>query len=128
MLIVPFIHKITNVNDMIIHAIRILTIGGKELWEESDESGESHNILEANDIYYKKMIQHDNIHLYEVDIEKTDIHDIYKWSDIHMNTDTFCWRDYVFFIGKKNEDWLHHPKNEKIGKIYVHDFLKLIGI
>jgi len=132
MLIVPFIHKITNVNDMIIHVIRILTIGGNELWEESnelwEESNEIDNILELNDIYYKNIIRHNNLYLYEVDIEKTDINDIYKWSDINMNDTTFCWKDYVFFIGKKNENWLNHLKNEKIGNIYVNDFLKLIGI
>ena len=110
---------------MNVHNIRLLTIGGKYIWEES---GDINDILSSNDIYHKNTILSDNIHLCEVDIEKTNINDMYKWSDIHMNTDTFCWRDYVFFIGKKNEHWLHHPKNEKIGKIYVNDFLKLIGI
>ena len=116
MIIIPFIHKITNEKDMNIHSIRVLTVGGKDLWEES--KGSVKKILESNAIYSKKTKKKDNVYLCEVDTVKTDIHDIYKWSELDINdNETFCWRDYIFLRGKNNECWLQHPKSEIIPKI-----------
>jgi len=113
MIIVPFIHKVTNEKDMNIHSIRILTIGGKNLWEES--KGSVKKLLQSNGIYSKKTKKKDNVYLCEVDTIKTDIHDIYKWSELDINdNETFCWRDYAFFKGTNNECWLQYPKNEMI--------------
>ena len=99
MLIVPFIHKITD-ETIYVHNIRILTIGGTNLWEEPD-SIPINEILSSNGIYSKNIKKIDNIYLCEVDTEKTDINDIYKWSEININDMTFCWKDYIYFIGKK---------------------------
>lgn len=116
MIIIPFIHKVTNEKDMNVHSIRVLTVGGKELWEES--KGSVKKILESNGIYSKKTKKSDNVYLCEVDTVKTDIHDIYKWNELDINdNETFCWRDYVFLKGKNNECWLQYPKNEMILKI-----------
>jgi len=123
-MIIPFIHKVTCEKDMNIHNIRILTIGGKKLWEEC---GDIEEILNINNIYGNiKTI--DDIYLCEVDIEKTDIHDIYKWSEIDINdTETFCWRDYVYFIGKNKEYWLS-PQNEKLGDLAIDKILELMKV
>lgn len=134
MLIIPFIHKITNEKDMNIHNIRILTIGGKYLWEEQAKAKskaiikEIHAILKTNDIYSNNIRYNPeyNMYLCEVDINKTDINDIYKWSEIDIDTDTFCWRDYIHFIGKNNDYWLYPPKNEKLGDISIRYILEKV--
>jgi hypothetical protein len=108
MLIVPYIHKVTNQNNINIHSIRILTIGGKQIWEEKDSLNIDKDILNPNDIYRKNdIIKIDKkLILCEVDMEKTNINDIYKWSEIDINdNETFCWRDYIYFIGNDNENW-----------------------
>lgn len=124
MIIIPFIHKVTYEKNMNIHNIRILTIGGKKVWEEC---GNIEEILNLNNIY-GNIETIDDIYLCKVDIEKTDIHDIYKWSEIDINdTETFCWRDYVYFIGKNKEYWLS-PQYEKIGDLRIDKLLELIKV
>lgn len=123
MLIIPFIHRIVNEKNMNVHNIRILTIGGRYLWEET---GDINDILNQNGIYCNN-IQSDNIYLCEVDTEKTNVNDIYKWSEIDINdTETFCWKDYIYFVGKNNECWLNIPKSEKLGNTNVNTILQLI--
>jgi hypothetical protein len=122
MLIVPFIHKITEEKDMNIHNIKILTIGGKYLWEESEEPT---RILHSNNIYSKHIVHYDNTYLCEVDLEKTDMNDMYHWNELDINdNETFCWRNYIYFSGKNKECWLQYPKSEKMGDIIN----KIIGI
>ena len=53
---------------------------------------------------------------------------IFCTSTIAINDDTFCWRDYIHFIGKNKECWLHLPKDEKIGNIHIHKLFERIGI
>lgn len=125
MLIVPFIHKITTGDEMNVHNIRILTVGGKQLWEESNKSDIDTDILNPNDIYRKNTVKFDkNTYLCEVDTEKTNVNDLYKWSEIDINdNETFCWRDYVYFTGKNNKCWLNIPKNEKIGNVNINKLI-----
>lgn len=126
MLIVPFIHKVTNNIFFDIHTIRILTVGGKSLWEEPDGLNIDKDILNPSDIYRtKNTIKIDkNIHLCEIDLKKTNMDDIYKWSEIDLNdNETFCWRDYVYMVGKNEESWLNIPKNEKLGNTCVNKIL-----
>ena len=136
MIIIPFIHIITNEKNMNVHNIRILTIGGKYVWEESgweesgrEESGwkESSNvndILNQNDIYCSNTIMFDNVYLCEVDIKKTNINNMFKWSEIDINdSETFCWKDYIYFVGKNNDCWLHLPKCEKIDNIDINKII-----
>ena len=41
--------------------------------------------------------------------------------EIDINdTKTFCWKDYIYIIGKDNECWLNYPKSEKIGNIDIN--------
>ena len=128
MLIVPFIHKITVEKDMNIHNIRILTIGGKYLW---NETGSKKNIeskyLNHNDIYCNNIGKIDNMYLCKVDTEKTNITDLYKWNEIDINdNDKFCWRDYIYIIGKNKECWLNLPKNEKIDTININKIIAYV--
>ena len=79
MLIVPFIHKVSNNNNFDVHNIRILTLGGKNLWEEKDGLNIDKDILNPSDIYRNKntIIVDKKMYLCEVDMKKTNINDIY---------------------------------------------------
>lgn len=129
MLIVPFIHKVSNNNNFDVHNIRILTLGGKNLWEEKDGLNIDKDILNPSDIYRNKntIIVDKKMYLCEVDMKKTNINDIYKWNEIDINDqETFCWRDYLFFMGKNGESWLNIPKNEKIGNVSINKIIKSV--
>ena len=128
MLILPFIHKIVNNNTFEVNIIKVLTIGGYTLWEEKNTLNIDTDILNPNDIYRKnKVINFDkNLHLCEVDIEKTIISDFYKWEEISLNdTEIFCWKSFYYFTGD-NMCWLEPPTSEKIGKYNVNDLIKMI--
>lgn len=131
MFIIPFIHNIfketqSNIN---IHTIKILTIGGKQLWEENNNLDIDHDILIPNDIYRIGDISKigKNLKLCKVDTSKTNINDYYKWEEISINdTDTFCWRTYIQIIDNNNYNWLNIPDNEKLGKILLRDIIDAI--
>ena len=130
MFIVPFIHKITQETNFLVHSIKILTVAGKNLWEEDDSLHIDTDILNSNDIYRKgspiKMMNK-NLTLCEVDIQKTNINDFYKWSDISLeDTETFCWRNYIYISGDKDESWLNIPKNQKLSDIDISKLILII--
>lgn len=119
MFIVPFIHKkMSDNNQFNIHIITILTVGGKELWEEDDSLDIDNDILIPNDIYRKNDIIVDNtLRLCEVDSNKTAVDDFYKWSEININDrDRFCWRSFVILLNKK-ENWLNVPQTISLSTI-----------
>ena len=128
MLILPFIHKQTSQNNIDIHCVRILTIGGKYVWEEKEILDIDIDILNPNDIYRKNTIKYDKTtFLCEIDTEKTDINDIYRWNEIDINDkETFCWRDYYYFSGPNKENWLNIPSSEKIGNININKLIPFI--
>jgi hypothetical protein len=126
MLILPFIHKVYNKNLIKIHTIHILTVGGKQLWEESDNV-DIQDILMSNDIYLKhdNIIKHNNIVLCNIDSVKTKIEDFYMWEETSLHdVDIFCWRKFIYLEGMNKENWLEIPKSEKLG---IHSLNKIIG-
>jgi hypothetical protein len=125
MLIVPYIHKIIQRNNIKIHKISILTVGGKDLWEESNELDINTDILNMNDIYSKYLYKiGNNIILCDVDDVKTNVRDMYNWKEITLNeNDMFCWRDYYLFVGSNDSNWLNISKKEKIGNMSVRNLL-----
>lgn len=135
MFIIPFVHTViqqnninqTNIN---VNIIKILTIGGKSLWEENDKSLDIDNdILKPNDLYLKGQIikLNKNTCLCEIDTVKTKIDDFYKWEELaYTDNDTFCWKRYVQLIDNKNNNWLNIPNNEKLGTIPVKTIINKI--
>lgn len=126
MFIVPFIHKITTENNIHIHSISVLTIGGKTLWEEKASLHLDRDILNPNDIYRKgpPFSAEKSVQLCEVDTEKTHVHEFYKWNELSLSdTETFCWRTFLFLLGSKSESWLTSPKNEKLGHLDIGKLL-----
>jgi len=112
MFILPYIHKKTTINTITVNSYTILTIGGKELWQE--DSNHIKQIIEENDIYTDSIIKKDNIYICKVNQEKTNISDFYKWNEI---TDSkFCWRTLYTF--GENQLWLPHPHETMSGYSY----------
>lgn len=133
MFIVPFIYKITTENNINVHSITILTVGGKQLWEETDKTLKlDRDILEPNEIYRRApafSINKDanKVEFCEVDTEKTRIADFYKWSELSLaDTETFCWRTFTHLLGQSGECWLTAPKQEKLGKYDIDKLIKTI--
>jgi hypothetical protein len=131
MFIVPFTHNIVkhNQNNINIHIIRILTVGGRQLWEENSKLDVDNDILIPNDIYRTGDIIKfgRNIKLCKINTNKTNINDYYKWDEISINdTDTFCWRTIIQFIDINNNNWLNIPYNEKIDRFLLNDIINTI--
>jgi hypothetical protein len=129
MFIVPFTHDIVDQNTIKINIVRILTIGGSALWEENNSLHLDNDILNPNDIYRrnKPLKFNKNTYLCEVDCEKTNISDFYKWEEIELNdSETFCWRTYIYLTGSDNMTWLDIPETEKINNYLVRDIVRAI--
>jgi hypothetical protein len=131
MFIIPFTHNMIKQshNNINIHTIKILTIGGRQLWEENSNFDIDNDILTPNDIYrigdIKKLGK--NIKLCQIDSSKTNIDDYFKWEEININdNETFCWRTYIQIIDTYNHNWLNIPDSEKFGKILVRDIIDTI--
>jgi hypothetical protein len=122
MLIVPFIHNILHKNNIQVNIIKILTIGGRYIWEEDDSIDLDTDILNSNDIYRKGQIIKlgNNLQLCEVDTIKTNIQDFYKWEELTIeDIDTFCWRTFIYLTGNSGDNWLDIPENEMLSKYKI---------
>ena len=108
MFIIPFIHKTKQVNNMIIHVIQVLTIGGVTLWKENASLALEADILHPNDIYLEaKPFQWKDVNFCKVDTHKTDMNDFYQWTEIPKQSDMFCWRTFYTFGNQQACDsWL----------------------
>ncbi len=130
MLILPFIHNVvTNNKYFNVNTIKLLTVGGQNLWEEKNTLHIDNDILNPNDIYRKSSpIKYDKkLQLCEVDVEKTNISDFYKWDELPLNdTETFCWKTYYYLSGSNDICWLEAPDTERIGSYNIKDLIKTI--
>jgi hypothetical protein len=129
MLIIPFIHNVVDQNSIQIHTIKVLTIGGRGIWEEDNSLNLDKDILNPNDIYRKgTTIKFDKqLQICEVNSEKTKITDFYKWDEIAFeDTETFCWRTYVYLSGNGSANWLDIPVSEILGKYKIRDLIAKI--
>lgn len=129
MLIIPFIHNVVDQNSIQIHTIKVLTIGGRGIWEEDNSLNLDKDILNPNDIYRKgTTIKFDKqLQICEVNTEKTKITDFYKWDEIAFeDTETFCWRTYVYLSGNGSANWLDIPISEILGKYKIRDLIAKI--
>jgi hypothetical protein len=128
MFILPFIHEVTAQAPLTVHTIKMLTVGGQDIWEEADNLKINKDILNPNDIYTKsKPIKLDKtLRLCAVDTNKTPVADFYKWNELAADDrDTFCWRTFVY-IASDNDSWLAIPVTEMLGKYQVRDIVREI--
>jgi hypothetical protein len=128
MFIVPFIHNVINHNNIKIHNIKLLTIGGKYLWEEDNNLDIDTDILNPNDIYRKNdIIKFKQLMLCNTDTNKTNISEFYKWDEINVDDkEIFCWRKYIYLSGNDDSVWFDIPTTEKLGKYLVKDIINII--
>ena len=131
MLILPFIHNVISNNttsNFQINVIKVLTIGGNTIWEEDSSLHIDNDILHPNDIYRKEEpINYDNhLQLCEVDINKTNISEMYNWNECELNdSNIFCWRTFYYFTNNKS-CWLEPPNNEKLGNYTIKELIGAI--
>jgi len=130
MFIVPFIHKVTTHNDINVNVIQILTVGGKNLWEENNSLNIDTDILAPNDIYRTGKITKlgKKVQLCEVDTQKTNINDFYKWEEIDVNDrETFCWRTFIVLLGNNGSNWLDTSAYDVLDGYSVKELSSAIG-
>jgi hypothetical protein len=123
MILLPYLHTITSVNQIPVHSYMILTIGGKQLWKEDLEEDSVEQILVNNDLYVDSIKHHGDVCLCRINTEKTKMADFYKWSEI-TDPDIFCWRTLYTFGEQQN--WLPHPFI-KIGTLSYQTICTLIS-
>jgi len=123
MILLPYVHTITSVNQIPVHSYMILTIGGKQLWKEDLEEDSVEQILVNNDLYVDSIKHRGDVCLCRINTEKTKMADFYKWSEI-TDPDIFCWRTLYTFGEQQN--WLPHPFI-KIGTLSYQTICTLIS-
>jgi hypothetical protein len=116
-----------------VNVIKILTIGGKYLWEESDGLSIEADILEPNGIYIvdtPNCIFHSSRQTYylcKVDIHKTALNEFYNWNEISItDEETFCWKSYTQLMDNDKNTWLSIPDTVMIGDMKVSTILDII--
>jgi hypothetical protein len=121
MILLPYIYHVTTLQSIPVHSYTILTIGGTQLWTESDSTVT--DILECNDLYTDHVTETPDICLCSINTDKTVLTDFFKWNEI-SDSDTFCWRTLYTFGEKQN--WLPHP-NDYIGDYSYQQLCDLIA-
>jgi hypothetical protein len=119
----------TKENNMCIHCISILTIGGKYLWEEHPSLDIDHDILETNDLFRKgPLISLSNdMTICEIDPKRTNINDFFMWNELpHEDDSTFCWKKYYYLSSDKKECWLQIPNHQRLSHMNVQTILDSI--
>jgi len=116
---------------MLVNLIKILTIGGKYLWEESENFDINTDILEPNDIFVKNPPKiaplFSSYYLCEVDTNKTSLNDFYKWDELQItDEETFCWRSYTYLTDNASNIWLPIPDITTLSGHKVSDIISAI--
>lgn len=113
---------------MLVNVIKILTIGGKYLWEEDNNFDINTDILEPNGIFVKSQPKNPSsfpsYYLCEVDTTKTALNDFYKWDELPItDEETFCWRSYTHLTDTYNNIWLPIPDTTTLSACKVSDII-----
>jgi hypothetical protein len=130
MYIVPFIIKTNTLNLMKITSIKLLTIGGHSLWEEYT-TATVETILTINDLHMSDLhtltlsTSEKECHLCEIDTDKTNMDDFYKWDELNPHTDTFCWRTF-YLIGNDHDSTSWLPMSDS-DNFYKESLLAILG-
>jgi hypothetical protein len=131
MFIIPYIRKTTAYNNIQVNVIKILTIGGKYLWEESDDLNIYQDALEPNGIFttnksYTCVALH-NYYLCEVDTSKTILTDFYRWEELPVtDEETFCWKTYTHLTDADKNSWLQIPDTTMLSSCKVSTIINVV--
>lgn len=106
MILLPYYTKDTPITGThaTIRTIFLLTVGGKEVWEEEDVLRIVEDVLEPNGLYLSantvpRCVSDDmdrgSIYACPIDPIRTAVHDFYRWSELPKEDDTtICWRPF----------------------------------
>jgi hypothetical protein len=132
MFIIPYIRRTTTHNNILVNVIKILTVGGKDLWEETDAALDIKNdILKPNGIFIKSapynVPSSPHLHYCEVDSDKTALADFYKWEEISpTDNETFCWKTYIYLMDADKNVWLPVPETDRLTDYKVSTIIDAI--
>lgn len=131
MFIIPFTHVIKKENNIIIHVIKLLCIGGRDLWEEFDTNNIAKDILEPNSLFCTTTpfinLKGQDIFICEIDGTKTTMSDFYNWEEISLDdNETFCWKKIIHITDTNQNTWLPIPDSEKMSNFKVKDIIQAI--
>jgi hypothetical protein len=129
MYIIPYIRTVSTLNGIQVSVYRILTEGGINLWQESDELIPllENFVLETNGIYLKRRpVVCNELYICEVDDAKTAIDDFYVWNELSIDDkSTTCWRTFYVFDESNNGTWLPtNPTSEKLSHYNCDDIVR----
>jgi hypothetical protein len=131
MFIIPFTHTIKKEKNIIIHIIRLLCVGGKDLWEEFETENISRDILEPNSLFCTATpfikFKGQNIFICEIDDKQTNMSDFYNWDEISLDDqESFCWKKIIHITDMDKKTWLPIPETEKMSNFKVKDIINAI--
>lgn len=118
-------------NNMYVNVIKILTIGGRYLWEEEDSLDIYQDVLEPNGIFIKSNTYNHsllpNYYLCEVDTDKTVLTDFYKCEELPVtDEETFCWKTYTQLTDINKNIWLPVPDTVTLSNYKVSSIIGAI--
>jgi hypothetical protein len=131
MFIIPYIRKTTTHNNVLVNVIKILTVGGRYLWEEPDELNICKDALEPNGIFITTtpytIPYLASCYLCEVDPIKTTLTDFYKWEELPItDEETFCWKTYTHLTDSDKNTWLPIPNMNLLSNYKVSSIISAI--
>lgn len=99
MYLVPYIHTKIKCGDVFLHSLQVfLADGGNSFWKTEESAPTLETIrkeyCEENGIYVKKIQVAKQFAFCEVDGQRTNLNDFYKWNETKQE----CWRMFSFFV------------------------------
>lgn len=131
MFIIPFTHTIKIERNIKVNIIKILTIAGKDLWEETSDMDIQNDILIPNGLFSLDKtpifkLKGLDVYMCEIDTLKTNMNDFYNWNEINIQSEDFCWRTFYHITDLNNNIWLPIPDNEKISNFKIINIINAI--
>lgn len=126
MFILPFHHTTVSTLSTHVSAFQFLIIGRSSIWKEDCTPENVSEILHTNGMYLSaEPIQWKETLLCPVDIQKTNMADFYRWEELPVSHEMFCWKT-VYILGSEpnTHNGLALP-NETVGP---HSYTELVDV
>ena len=95
MFILPYVSSSHILSTVVLHRIRLLTVGGTGLWQEDNALRLHEDILEPNDLPLLSHHQHKDIYFCRLDPDRMNLSEYYDWEEVvPSDTTVFCWRTF----------------------------------
>ena len=92
--------------------IRILTLGGTDLWQEEEVLRLKEDVLDPNGLPLLCYDTYKGIHFCQLDPSRMDLSEYYEWDEVDptVTPSVFCWRTF-YWMG----DVLPPPQTARLG-------------